>query len=548
MSHRILKQIICIALTLTACTEKAAENFPNAFVTGFEINGRKVAPGGTANGIDGSDVTVTVFFSEDIDINRADLSLFSITGTSDILELLPGREPSCLDIHFKESLPDYQFYTLSILKGENCGLKLIDTYRLKFLTKLDDSDKFERIPTDELLTLVQQKTFSYFWDYAHPVSGLAMERLNSGDTVTSGGSGFGIMGIPVGIERGFISREEGATRVLNIVKFLYEKADRFHGAYPHWLNGSTGQAIAFSTKDNGADIVETAFLIEGLLTAREYFSRGNSEETAIREYITKIWEEVEWDWFLNGTNSLFWHWSPDYAWEMNMPVSGWNEALILYILAASSPTHPIDREAYDEGWAGNGRMKNGKSFYDIELPLGEDYGGPLFFSHYSFLGLDPRQLKDKYADYWEQNVAHARINHEWCKNNPKGHYGYSDRCWGLTASDFHDGYTASSPLNDKGTIAPTAALSSFPYTPEESLNALEYFYYALGDRIFGEYGFKDAFTLSRKWFASSYIAIDQGPILLMIENYRSALLWNNFMKNREILEGLDKLGFTHTNQ
>jgi hypothetical protein len=191
-------------------------------------------------------------------------------------------------------------------------------------------------------------------------------------------------------------------------------------------------------------------------------------------------------------------------------------------------------------------MKNGKKFYDITLPLGSDYGGPLFFAHYSFMGLDPRNLSDAYADYWEQNVAHAKINHAYCKANPKGHYGYSERCWGLTASDIQNGYTASSPTNDKGTIAPTAALASMPYTPQESMKALEYFYYVLGDRLFKEYGFVDSFSLEKRWFASSYIAIDQGPIVVMIENHRTGLLWDNFMKNEDVQKGLKKLGFTYT--
>ena len=377
------------------------------------------------------------------------------------------------------------------------------------------------------------------------MSGLSRERLNSGDVVTSGGSGFGIMAIPVGIERGFITREEGAERLLNIVTFLDEKAERFHGAYSHWLNGNTGEAYDFSEKDNGADLVETGFLIEGLLTVQQYFDLDNATENAIREKITKIWEEVEWDWFIRSDNTLYWHWSPEYDWAMNMKITGWNEALIIYVLAASSPTHPISKEVYEQGWARNGKMANGKKYYDITLPLGESYGGPMFFAHYSFLGLDPRNLKDQYAEYWEQNVAHARINHAYCATNPKKFYGYSDECWGLTASDIPDGYTASSPTNDNGTIAPTAAVASIPYTPEESLKAIRYFYYILGDRLVGEYGFKDSFNLSRRWFAPSYIAIDQGPIILMIENYRTGLLWDLFMKNEEVLAGLDKLGFSY---
>ena len=546
----MLKKTVFILLALAALISCKEEPQPevklsNGFVREFCVNGKTVRNGGTASNVDTDEVIITVRFSSEIDKNRIDLSRFSITKMSEVFELVNEDDPKALSIRITEELLGYEYFTFSVFEGENCGLNLIDSYSFKFLTKLDESDKFERISTDDLLTLVQKKTFDYFWSYAHPVSGLARERLNSGNTVTTGGSGFGIMTIPVAIERGFITRSEGAERMLTIATFLDEKAERFHGAYSHWLNGETGKAIAFSTKDNGADLVETALLVQGLLAVQQYFNLDNQTESAIRQKIQKIWEAVEWDWFINSSNALFWHWSPNYGWDMNMNISGWNEALIVYVLAASSPTHPITKEVYDNGWARNGAMKNGKKFYDITLPLGSDLGGPMFFAHYSFMGLDPRNLKDQYADYWEQNVAHAKINQAYCKANPKGYFGYSERCWGLTASDYHDGYTASSPTNDKGTIAPTAALASMPYTPEASLMALEYFYYVLGDNLFKKYGFIDSFTLGKKWFAPSYIAIDQGPIVVMIENYRTGLLWDCFMKNEDVQKGLDKLGFTY---
>lgn len=409
----------------------------------------------------------------------------------------------------------------------------------------DTLQKFPEISDDSLLTLVQHRTFRYFWDYAHPVSGLARERLGSGDIVTSGGSGFGIMAIPVAIERGFITRDEGAARILKILTFLSTKADRFHGAFPHWLNGSTGEVIPFSTFDNGGDIVETALLVQGLLTVRQYFNTSDPVEDAIRNLVDQIWMAVEWDWYTRGENVLYWHWSPDFGWIMDMQVNGWNEALIAYVLAASSPTHSISKKVYDEGWARHGKMKNGRKFYGVRLPLGPDYGGPLFFSQYSFLGLDPRSLSDEYADYWDQNVNQTLINYRYCVRNPMKWPGYGSNVWGLTASDVPGGYAASSPTDDHGVIAPTAALASMPYTPQESMEALRYYYYILGDRAFGDYGFCDAFCLEQEWFAPSYLAIDQGPIIIMIENYRTGLLWGLFMKNVCVLDGLDKLDFDY---
>lgn len=403
---------------------------------------------------------------------------------------------------------------------------------------------FKYVTDDELLTIVQERTFRYFWDYAHPVSGLARERFGSGDVVTSGGSGFGVMAFPVAVERGFITRDEAVERILKIVNFLGCKAEKFHGAFPHWLNGTTGKALRFSVKDNGGDIVETALLLQGLLTVKEYFNGPDPREVAVRDGIDAIWRGVEWDWYTRGEDVIYWHWSPEYEWEMNLPVAGWNEALIVYVLAASSPTHPISRVVYEKGWARDGAMANGNEYLGVVLPLGPSYGGPLFFAQYSFLGLDPRGLSDKYADYWHQNVAQTRINYKYCVENPKGWKGYGRNVWGLTACDVPGGYAANSPTEDFGTIAPTAALSSFPYTPYESMEALHYYYYVLGEKTFGEYGFCDAFNLQEDWFSPSYLAIDQGPIIIMMENYRTGLLWDLFMKNEDVRSGLTSLGFS----
>lgn len=442
-----------------------------------------------------------------------------------------------------KSITQYDLLVNPELISKNKTL-LNSSIKFGMTTKIDTTDKFPRISDDELLTLVQKQTFKYFWDFGHPVSGLARERNTSGDVITSGGSGFGIMAIPVAIERGFITRKEGLDRMLKITDFLKNKAKSYHGVYPHWLNGATGETIPFSPDDNGADLVETAYLIQGLLTVRQYFTLGNAEETKLRKEVNEIWEAVEWDWFTKGGEKvLYWHWSPTVGWKMNHQIRGWNECLITYFLAAASPTHSISKDVYDNGWADNGKMKNGKNYYGTVLPLGFEFGGPLFFSHYSFLGLDPRNLKDQYANYWEQNVAHTKVNYGYCVANPKGYNGYGPNCWGLTASDTNTGYAAHSPTEDLGVITPTAALSAMPYTPKESMAALHFFYYKLGDKIWKNHGFADAFNLTNIWFADSFLAIDQGPIILMIENHRTALLWNLFMSAPEVKVGKTKLGF-----
>jgi hypothetical protein len=406
----------------------------------------------------------------------------------------------------------------------------------------------KNISDSALLELVQKQTFRYFWDFAHPTSGLARERSNLAyeyghETTTIGGTGFGVMSIIVAAERGWISRDTAAGHLLKMVRFL-AKADKYHGVFPHWMNGETGKTIPFSPKDDGADLVETSYLFEGLLCARQYFNQNNPRENQLRNRITWMWNDVEWDWFTRGGLSmLFWHWSPNNGWSMNHEIRGWNECLITYVLAASSPRYSINADVYHRGWANSSYFRNDREYYGIKLPLGFDYGGPLFFAHYSFMGIDPKGLKDRYADYWVQNVNHTLINREHCIRNPNKFKGYGENCWGLTASDNHRGYGAHSPTEDLGVISPTAALSSFPYTPEYSMKALRHFYSDLGDKIWSEYGFVDAFNETQNWYAKSHLAIDQGPIIVMIENYRSGLLWKLFMSVPEVQAGMKKLGF-----
>jgi hypothetical protein len=412
--------------------------------------------------------------------------------------------------------------------------------------------------TDEqLLDLVQKQTFNYFWDGAEPTSGLARERFhvdgvypdNDKHVVTSGGSGFGIMAIISAIERGYISREQGLKRFTQIMDWL-EKADRFHGVFPHWWNGETGKVQPFGREDNGGDLVETSYLFQGLLCVHQYYKDGNAAEKAIAARIDKLWREVEFDWHRNGQNVLYWHWSPEYEWIKNFPVRGYNECLIMYILAAASPTHGVPAEVYHEGWAQNGILSTPSEVEGYPLQMFQQVrpAGPLFWEHYSFLGLDPRGLKDRYADYWTENVNQSLINRAYCIRNPKGYEGYSADCWGLTASYSVKGYAAHAPQEheDFGVISPTAALSSIVYTPEYSLDAMRYFYNVLGDKLWGEYGFYDAFSVKENWFPQRYLAIDQGPVPVMIENHRSGLLWDLFMSHPDVQNGLKKLGFEST--
>ena len=442
-------------------------------------------------------------------------------------------------------LSKYNFVINSGLRSSTDGSFFPDVNK-PFITTIDSSRKFTVISDNALLDLIQQQTFKYFWDYGHPVSGLARERSNATpETVTSGGSGFGVMAIVTAISRGFITRAQGLARLQTIVSFLKNTAPKFHGAFSHWMNGTTGAVVLFGPNYDGADLVETSYMMMGLLSARQFFNGADVTETNLRADINTLWQGVEWDWFRqNGKKVLYWNWSPNSGFAVNVPVQGWNETLITYVLAASSPTHSVPKAVYDSGFARNGSMVNNNTYYNYQLPLGPAQGGPLFFEHYSFLGINPNGLTDAYANYVTQTKNHTLINYTYCVSNPKGWYGYSDSCWGLTASDIQNGYTASSPTNDLSYIAPTAAISSLPYTPTESMKVLKFFYYVLGDKIWSQYGFKDAFSFHNPWFADSYLAIDQGPIIVMIENYRSGLLWNLFTSCPEVKTGMLNLGFS----
>ena len=441
------------------------------------------------------------------------------------------------------ALTKYVFNVKNVVKSvKNTPLSTEALFTLS--TQIDSTNKFPLLTDELLLDKIHQQTLKYFVDFGHPVSGLARERNTSGDIVTSGGSGFGIMAIIAGISRNFITRNEGFAQIQKMTTFLKNTAQKVHGAFPHWLNGATGVIVPFSAKDDGADLVETAYLMQGLLTARQYFNTNDAAEISLRNDINILWNGVEWDWFRQSNqNVLYWHYSTNNLWAMNVKIQGWNECLISYVLAASSTTHPVPAMVYTNGWATGTDFINNKNYYNYQLPLGPELGGPLFFSHYSFLGINPNGLMDTYANYTTQTKNHTLINYSYCVANPKNYYGYSNNCWGLTASDIDGGYTASSPTNDVSVIAPTAAISSMPYTPAESMKALKFFYYTLGDKLWGDYGFYDAFSLQNLWFANSTLAIDQGPIIIMIENYRTGLLWNLFTSAPEVKAGMKNLGF-----
>ena len=421
----------------------------------------------------------------------------------------------------------------------------------------------KNLTDDELLTMVQEACFRYYWEGAESFSGLARENIpGRKNMIATGASGFGLMALIVAVERKFITRQLAADRILKVLNFL-EKSDKFHGAFSHFLDGPSAKVEPFfGGRDNGGDLVETSFLLQGLLTLRAYFWGNDEKEKTIREKITKLWEGVEWSWYRRFPDSkfLYWHWSPDKEWVINHRLIGWNETMVTYLLAIASPTYGVPARMYYTGWANQdstgqqyrsawggtkeGSMyTNGNTYFGIPLQVGVSNGGPLFFIHYSYLGFDPKKINDTYTNYYTNNQRIAQINYRYCLENPQNYTGYGDSAWGLTASDGPYRYSADEPVlrQDRGKIAPTGAISSFPYTPIESMKALKNYYYNYGKFLWGEYGFRDAYNLEQNWCSEIYMGLNQAPMVVMIENYRTGLLWKLFMTNPEMQVVLDKI-------
>ncbi len=396
------------------------------------------------------------------------------------------------------------------------------------------------------LDMTEEAAFRYFWLHGHPACGLARERYGSGDVCATGGTGMGLMAIVAAADRGWITRAAAAARVRQVAEFYDTRPRLFHGAFSHWIDGTTGLTIPFDAPDDSSgDIVETGFLVQGLLAARRYFDAATPDEEAIRALATHIWERVDWNAYRPNASSpsLYWLWSSTYGFSRSFPLAGWNEAMVVYLLAKASPTHPIPAWCWAQGWARNGAMRNGKVFYGYALWVGPDYGGGLALYQYSCLGFDPRGRKDAYSPFeWQARDA-ALIDRAYCAANPGGYAGYSADVWGITASDDPWGYSNRGPYaGDNGTLVPSAALGMMPFTPSPSLAALKAMYRGYGASLWGPFGFRDAFNPSQHWTAASYIAIDQGPIAVMIENARSGLLWDLFMANPEIAPACDSVG------
>lgn len=409
---------------------------------------------------------------------------------------------------------------------------------------------------DELLSMVQEASFHYYWDGAEPHSGMAHESVpGDSDIIAVGASGFGVMSLIVAADRGFAPREQVVQRMLKITSFL-EHADRFHGVWPHYLSGKTGHVLpVFGLYDDGGDLVETSFLVQGLLAARGYFTHDNASERLLRDHITTLWEGIEWDRYMTPEkDALWWHWSPRFGYYIANRLQGFNESMITYVLAIASPTHPVPASLYETGWAAKGSLSHpfplANTYYGIHVDVNytPHSPGPLFFTHYNFFGLDPH-FRDKYTDWFRNNRNISLVQQKYAVENP-GHFkGYGANAWGLSAVGGPLGYREFKPFDeDDGTLAPTAAGGAYAYTPEESLKAIKHFYRDLGREVWDIYGFRNAFNQQLDWYAPDELGLNQGPQAIMIENGRTGLLWKSFMSNPEIKKMEDTVGLKLTKQ
>ncbi len=388
----------------------------------------------------------------------------------------------------------------------------------------------------------QRKIIDYFYTGAHPTTGMAFNHNTVKSILTTGATGFGVMAIIAGVERGWIDRAVAAGHIVKIVRFL-KTVKRYEGAWSHWYSPD-GRTVRFGNQVDAGEIVETAFLLGGLLTACEYFDRDNEAEKEIRETTTFFGETVNWRHYVHD-GKFYWIWHADKN-EYELPIVGWNECLLVYILAMAAPEpHNVPPSVYRSCWQGYRFAHPGRKTYGYPLPLGTNqYGSCLFLSQYSFLGLDPRRMRDEFACYWTQNLGHTMINRHYCVHEAPSEYKYSELDWGLTACggcSGRPGYKARAPFDDDGVLAPTAAISAFPYTPFYStqvlLNLKKNF-----PELDGEFGFGISYCPKDHQVNKEYLAIEQAPMAIMMENYRSGLLWNLLMKNENVRKGLQLAG------
>jgi hypothetical protein len=428
-------------------------------------------------------------------------------------------------------------YRYRVRAVDTAGQESLDSATISVTPQVLDDEAF--------LDLVQRTAFDYFWYETNPENGLIKDRSNDPSRSSIAAVGSGLSAPTVGIDRGWISREAGQARVLTTLQFLGNSphgpeadATGYKGFYYHFLDMQTGRRDG----DSELSTIDTALLLGGVLHVQQYFDRDDATEATIRALADNLDRRVDWPWMQVRSAKICHGWNPETGF-LRYDWGGYNEAMILYLLALGSPTFPISPEAWT-AWTSSYAWQThyGQAF--VVFP-------PLFGHQYSHVWIDFRGIQDAYMrakglDYFENSRRATLANRAYVIANPHGWADYGENVWGLTASDIPTSYSArgAPPAErDDGTITPTAVGGSFAFTPRESLAALRHMYATYRTQIWGPYGFKDAFNPSMKWFASDYLGIDQGPIVLMIENYRTGRIWHEFMQHPTIQSGLARAGF-----
>jgi hypothetical protein len=417
------------------------------------------------------------------------------------------------------------------------------------------------------LDSLSKHTFNFFWETADSNTAQIPDRWPTPSFSSIAATGFGITSYLIGAERGYITRAQAAERVLKTITFLHQlpKGDStsgvvgYKGFFYHFIDMKTGHRF----RNVELSTIDTGLLMAGILSAQSYFDGDNEKEQQIRAIADSLYLAIEWDWAMNNEQTMTMGWHPEKGF-IESRWRGYNEAMILYVLALGSPTHTIPAESWT-AWTSTYQWANYYGQEHVNF-------GPLFGHQYSqmyidFRGIYDPYMKDKGIDYFENSKRATYANRAYCMANP-GHYtGYSTNIWGLTACDgpgnsnkinpnisfmgYHARGAAQYYNDDDGTITPTAAGGSIAFAPEICIPALQAMYEQYGDKIYTRYGFVDAFNLSIEnkdgstgWVDTDHLGIDQGPILIQAENYRSELVWNLMKKNPYIINGLKKAGFS----
>jgi len=409
------------------------------------------------------------------------------------------------------------------------------------------------------------RTFTYFWDVVDEPTWQTDDRHPTKNFTSIAATGFALPSYIIGVENGYISREAAAERTLNVLEWLWkspqgpdtEGMTGYRGFYYHFLNYESGSRY----KNVELSTIDTSLLFAGILTAQSYFDGTVATEARIRALADSLYFRIEWPWAMDGRTTVSMGWHPESGF-IEAQWEGYNEAMILLVLGMGSPTHPLPDDAWDT-WTSTYTWADFYGYEHVNF-------GPLFGHQYSHMFIDFRGITDAYMSekgihYFENSRRATLSNRAYAIDNPLGFNGYGEYIWGLTASDgpFNESrrhmgktvqvrtYSARGAsvdyVNDDGTIVPTAVGGSIPFAPEETLQTLYHMKARFGDKLYQKYGFLDSFNLTwhgQGWFNPDYIGIDQGPILIQLENYESGLIWNLFSRNPHVIRGLKRAGFS----